>query len=46
MLLKGKRPSLKTALAIYDHTGARFGPLVGLSKQEIDKTARKMAEAA
>jgi len=43
MILAGERkPSLALAIKIYDATGARIGPLEGLSKREVE-TARKMA---
>lgn len=43
----GKRtPSLKTALAIFDVTGARFGPLIGATKADIEAARRLSREAA
>lgn len=40
-----RTPSLQMAIQIFDATGHKFGPLVGLGKSEIE-TARKMAKAA
>lgn len=40
-----RRPSLPVAVRIYDATGKRMGPLVGLSRDEVE-AARKMAKAA
>lgn len=41
--ISGKRkPSLEMAVRIYDATGVRYGPLIGLTKREID-TVRKVA---
>jgi hypothetical protein len=40
-----RRPSLPVAIRIFDATGKRMGPLVGLSTEEVD-AARKMARAA
>lgn len=46
MLRSGDRsPSLALALRLYDGTGRAFGPIAGLSPDEI-ATARKMSEAA
>lgn len=46
MIIAGSRtPSLKTALQIFDATGAQFGPLRGLDTAGIE-VARHMAEAA
>ena len=41
-IVNGKRrPSLATALRIYDATGLRFGQLAGLGKRDIE-AARRM----
>lgn len=45
-ILNGKRPTtIDMALRIFDATGAKVGPIAGLSANEI-KTARKIASAA
>ena len=44
MLIAGtRRPSLELALRLFDATGAREGPLTGLSPDEIE-AARKLAK--
>lgn len=46
MLIDGtRRPSLATALRIFDGLGEKLGPLRDLSDDEI-ATARRMADAA